>query len=69
MAYVTTRTSDDPVVIAARIMRLTRFAGDVLDLADHRADRDLRALIDDLHRDLIELLKEDRWRSDRKSVV
>ena len=39
----------------ARIKRLTEFACDVLDLADRRADLDLRALIDDLHADLIRL--------------
>ena len=43
----------------ARIARLTRFATDALDLADRRADLDLRALLDDLYRDLIEP-EEDR---------
>lgn len=45
---------DDPAT-TARITRLTRFAADALDLADRRADLDLRALIDDLYRDLIDL--------------
>ena len=54
MTTATAKTSDD----AARIKRLTRFATDALDLADRRADLDLRALIDDLHRDLIELEEE-----------
>lgn len=43
----------------ARIDRLTSFASDVLDLADRRPDLDLRALIDDLHADLIRL-EDDR---------
>lgn len=44
-------TADD----TARIKRLTEFATAALDLADRRADLDLRALIDDLHADLIRL--------------
>ena len=43
---------------SARIRRLTEFATDALDLADRRADLDLRALLDDLYRDLIELEEE-----------
>jgi hypothetical protein len=50
-----TTATADAVVIA----RLTRFAGDALDLADRRADFDLRLLVDDLHADLIQL-QEDR---------
>ena len=52
---IETETSGD----TARIRRLTEFATDALDLADRRADLDLRRLIDDLYRDLIEL-EEDR---------
>jgi hypothetical protein len=50
-------TTDDTA--AVRIARLTAFASDVLDLADRRADLDLRALIDDLHADLIRV-EDDR---------
>jgi hypothetical protein len=39
--------------------RLTEFATDAAHLADQRLDLDLRRLVDDLHRDLIEL-QEDR---------
>lgn len=41
-----------------RIRRLTEFATDAAHLADERVDLDLRRLVDDLHRDLIELEKE-----------
>lgn len=44
-----------PIGDTVRIARLTEFATDVLDLADRRADLDLRRLIDDLYRDLIRL--------------
>jgi hypothetical protein len=51
--------TSDTATIEARVERLIGFASDVLQLADRRADLDLRRLIDDLHRDLIEL-QEDR---------
>ena len=44
--------------IDTRIRRLTEFATDAAHLADQRLDLDLRQLIDDLHRDLIELEEE-----------
>jgi hypothetical protein len=50
--------ADDPATVV-RIDRLIRFASDTLDLADRRADLDLRALIDDLHADLIRLQRSD----------
>ena len=49
-----TATIDD----TARIKRLTEFAVDAAHLADERLDLDLRRLVDDLHRDLIELEEE-----------
>jgi hypothetical protein len=52
-------TATETIGDAARIRRLTEFAIDAAHLADQRLDLDLRALIDDLHRDLIEL-EEDR---------
>ncbi len=55
MVNTTTETIDD----TARIRRLTEFATDAAHLADERLDLDLRALVDDLFRDLIEL-EEDR---------
>ena len=51
----TTETIADTV----QMKRMTTFAADVLELADQRLDLDLRQLVDDLHRDLIQL-KEDR---------
>ncbi len=56
---MTATTTTDPATDAARIARLTTFASDVLDLADRRADLDLRRLIDDLHADLIRM-EDDR---------
>ena len=47
----------------ARIKRLTEFATDAAQLADQRLDLDLRRLIDDLHRDLIDL-EEDAMTED-----
>ncbi len=41
--------------IPLRIRRLTEFATDAAHLADARLDLDLRRLVDNLHRDLIEL--------------
>jgi hypothetical protein len=49
-----------PIAETAELQRLTAFASDVSQLADQRADLDLRALIDDLHRDLIDLKEPDR---------
>jgi hypothetical protein len=43
----------------AELRRLTEFAADVAQLADRRADLDLRDLIDRLYADLLDL-KEDR---------
>jgi hypothetical protein len=40
---------------AATFERLTEFATDAAHLADERLDLDLRQLVDDLHRELIEL--------------
>jgi hypothetical protein len=54
----TTTPTTDATADAVRITRLIRFASDALDLADRRADLDLRALIDDLHADLIRLQEE-----------
>jgi hypothetical protein len=51
---MSTATIDNPAT-AARIRRLTEFASDALDLADRRADLDLRALLDALHADLLDL--------------
>ena len=42
----------------ARIRRLIEFASDTAHLADERIDLDLRRLIDDLYRDLIDLEEE-----------
>jgi hypothetical protein len=44
---------------AVEVMRLAEFAADVLELADERDDLELRALIDRLHADLLELRGED----------
>jgi hypothetical protein len=41
-----------------RTKRLIEFASHVGRLADQRLDLELRALIDDLHRDLIDLEEE-----------
>ena len=48
-----------PIADTVEMKRLTEFAGDVAHLADERRDLDLRQLVDDLHRDLIDL-KEDK---------
>jgi hypothetical protein len=47
-----------PIADTARIRRLTEFATDASHLADRRLDLDLRQLVDDLHRDLIQLEEE-----------
>jgi hypothetical protein len=52
------KTMVETIEDAARIRRLTEFAIDASHLADRRADLDLRQLVDDLHRDLIELEEE-----------
>ena len=55
----TTRIGDTPTVArTAKVRRLTEFATDAAHLADQRLDLDLRRLVDDLHRDLIELEEE-----------
>lgn len=43
----------------AQMKRLTEFAADVLELADHRPDLELCDLIDALHADLMHLTEED----------
>jgi hypothetical protein len=48
-----------PITDTAELKRMFRFAADVAELADQRADLDLRGLIDQLHADLLDL-KEDR---------
>ena len=53
-----TTTTSETIDDIARIKRLSEFATDVAHLADHRIDLDLRRLIDDLHRDLIDLEEE-----------
>jgi len=49
-----------PPADAAEMRRLIEFATDAAHLADQRRDLDLRALIDDLHRDLLAMKGEDR---------
>ena len=48
-----------PIADTVQMKRLTEFAADVLELADHRPDLELRDLIDRLHADLIRLTEED----------
>jgi hypothetical protein len=48
-----------PITDSAELKRLTEFAADLAQLADERADLDLRELIDRLHADLLDL-REDR---------
>ena len=45
---------------AFEVMRLAEFAADVLEIAEERADLELRELIEGLHADLLELRDEDR---------
>jgi replicative DNA helicase len=52
------KTMVETIEDAARMRRLTEFATDAAHLADQRADLDRRKLVDDLHRDLIELEEE-----------
>jgi hypothetical protein len=47
-----------PITDTVRVRRLTEFATDAAQLADQRLDLDLRQLVNDLHRDLIELEEE-----------
>lgn len=47
-----------PIADTVQMKRLTGFAADVLELADERADLELRDLIDGLHADLIALEEE-----------
>ena len=47
-----------PIAETVKIKRMTEFAAEVTRLADQRPDLHLRALIDDLYRDLIELEEE-----------
>jgi hypothetical protein len=49
-----------PIADTVQMKRLTEFAADVLELADERADLELRDLLDALHADLLELKDEDR---------
>ncbi len=58
MTTVKTATAAVPIGDTARLRRLTEFATDTAHLADQRPDLDLRRLVDDLHRDLIELEEE-----------
>ena len=58
LVSVTTTMVPVPITATAELRRLSEFATDVADLADHRIDLDLRRLIDDLHRDLIDLEEE-----------
>jgi hypothetical protein len=48
-----------PIADAAQMKRMTEFATDVLELADQRADLELRELIDGLHADLLALRRDD----------
>jgi hypothetical protein len=48
-----------PISDTVQMKRMTEFAGEVTRLADQRPDLDLRALVDDLHRDLLVLRGED----------
>jgi hypothetical protein len=48
-----------PITDTVQMKRLTEFAADVLELADHRPDLELRDLIDALHADLMHLTEED----------
>ena len=48
-----------PITETVRTKRMTEFAADVTRLADQRPDLDLRALVDDLHADLLVLRGED----------
>lgn len=47
-----------PIADTVQLRRLIEFASDAAHLADERLDLDLRQLVDDLHRDLIELEEE-----------
>ena len=44
-----------PIADTVQMRRMTEFASDVTRLADERPDLDLRALVDDLHADLLKL--------------
>ena len=48
-----------PIADTVQIKRMTEFAADVTRLADQRPDLDLRALVDELHADLIHLTSEE----------
>ena len=48
-----------PITDTVQMKRLTEFAADVLELANHRPDLELRDLIDALHADLIRLTEEE----------
>lgn len=50
-----TATIAVPITDAAELKRMFKFAADVSQLADQRADLDLRELIDRLHADLLHL--------------
>ena len=52
-----TKTTE-AITDTARIRRLIEFATDTAQMADQRRDFDLRQLVDDLYRDLIDLQDE-----------
>lgn len=57
---ITMETIAVTITDAFEVMRLAEFAADVLELAEERADLELRELIEGLHADLLELRDEDR---------
>ena len=48
-----------PITETVKVKRMTEFATDIAHLADQRPDLDLRALVDELHADLIHLTSEE----------
>ena len=54
----TFKTITETIADTARIRQLTEFATDTAQMADQRRDLDLRRLVDDLYRDLIDLEEE-----------
>ena len=56
-----------PIADTVQMRRMTEFASDVTRLADERPDLDLRALVDDLHADLLEAEGERRWMTTRRA--
>jgi hypothetical protein len=55
MSATTINTETAAIEATPRIKRLTEFATDTAQMADQRRDFDLRDLVDDLYRDLIDL--------------